>query len=178
MPKPARLLTTLDDRYRSTRNAGGVLNQAKPKNQKLDITVVRVNRSGETCNARPCHNCLCMMKSVGIRKVYYSVSPTEIVCESVKDMISIQASSVTKHIARLNGVYSGDKDNPNPDKYYEQLLHKYFPPTIRRYNLDSFVRYNLSNVLPNYKIKMDGNKHIVWILDSTDNPIIQAALLP
>lgn len=172
----APLSTTLVAHSLLTRNAGGVLNEAKPKNQKLDIVVVRVNRAGETCNARPCHNCLCMMKAVGIRKVHYSVSPTEMVCESVKDMISIQSSSVTKHIAKLNGLCSDDVDSS--DKYYEHLLRKYFPPTIRRYNLDSFVRYNLSNVLPTYKVKMDGSKHIVWILDSADNAVIQAALIP
>lgn len=114
------------------------------------------------------------MKAVGIRKVHYSVSATEMVCESVKDMISIQSSSVTKHIEKLNGNCRVDDIN----KYYEQLLLKYFPPTIRKYNLDSFIRYNLSNVLPTYKVKMDGSKQLVWILDSTDKPVIQAHLLP
>ena len=170
----APLLATLVAHSRLTGNAGGVLNEAKPKNQKLDIVVVRVNRAGETCNARPCHNCLNMMKAVGIRKVHYSVSATEMVCENVKDMISIQTSSVAKHIERLNGNCLVDSS----DKYYEDLLRKYFPPAIRRYNLDSFVRYNLSNVLPTYKVKLDGSKHLVWILDSTDNPVIQAQIWP
>ncbi len=149
---------------------GGALNQVKSKKQKLDIVVIRVNRAGETCNARPCHNCLNMMKAVGIRKVHYSVSPSELVTENVKDMVSIQASSVTKYLDKIKGNY----DFETPDKYYEKLLTENFPPSIRQYNLDSFIRYNLSNVLPYHKVIIDGTKHIVWILDSLDNPIIKA----
>jgi hypothetical protein len=152
------------------RNAGGALNQANSKNQKLDIVVIRVNRSGETCNARPCHNCLSMMKAVGIRKVHYSVSPNELVSENVKDMVSIQASSVTKYLDKIKG----NNNFNTPDKYYEKLLTENFPTSIRQYNLDSFIRYNLLNVLPLHKVVIDNTKHLVWILDTLDNPIIKA----
>ncbi len=115
------------------------------------------------------------MKAVGIRRVYYSVSPTEMVCENVKDMISIQASTVSKHVEKVNGRCT-DIDDDNPDKFYEYLLKKNFPPVIKRYNLDSFIQHNLRNDLPNYKVKIEGGKEkqIVCILNSSGQIVIKA----
>jgi len=152
---------------------GGVFYGPKSKNQKLDIVVVRVNRSGETCNARPCYNCLNMMKVVGIRRVYYSIGPDEVVCENVKDMVSIQASSVTRYIDKLNGNKLAD----DVDKYYQDLLTKFFPSTIRKYNLDKFIAHNMSNYLPLYEVKIEQRSQIVWILDSNKKPIIKSKLI-
>ncbi len=159
-----------------TGSAGGAFYQANQKAQKLDLVVVRVNKSGSTCNARPCHNCLDMMKAVGIRKVYYSISPDEIICENVKDMISIQASSVAKHIATINGNFT----NEEPSKYYESLLLKYFPKTIRQHNLKSFITYNFNNVLPTYKAVFDNKNNftIVIIYNSKNQIITSAHVLP
>jgi hypothetical protein len=157
-----------------TRKRGGVFYGPKSKNQKLDIVVVRVNRSGETCNARPCYNCLNMMKAVGIRRVYYSINSDEVVCENVKDMVSIQASSVTRYIDKLNGNKLAD----DVDKYYQDLLTKFFPSTIRKYNLDKFIVHNMSNYLPLYEVKIDQRSQIVWILDSNKKPIIKSKLIP
>jgi hypothetical protein len=169
------LITTVAH-CRGTAKRGGVFYQGKDqKSPKLDLVVVRVNKSGDACNARPCYNCLDMMKAVGIRKVYYSVSSTELVCENVKDMVSIQSSSVTKHIEKLKG----NKVVDDPEKYYEQLLKKNFPESIKTYNLENFITHNLKNVLPNYKIKIDsseGNKY-VWIINSNNTPIIKASIL-
>lgn len=143
--------------------------------QRLDLIVVRVNKMGEATNARPCYNCLNMMKSVGIRKVYYSVGPGKIVSENVKDMISIQASSVTKLLDRINGNVTVD----NSKEYYETLLKKIFPESIKKYNLENFIQHNLSNVLPHHKVVIETNKHItmVWIKDSNEKPIIKAQLI-
>jgi hypothetical protein len=170
----APLLTILVAHCRTIGRRGGVFYGAKPKNTKLDIVVVRVNRSGETCNARPCFNCLNMMKAVGIRRVYYSINPDEVICENVKDMVSIQASSVTRHIEKLNGNQFVD----DSDKFYENLLTKMFPSTIRKYNLEKFIAHNLMNVLPTYQVKIDNRSHIVWILDSNLKPIIKSELIP
>lgn len=155
-----------------TRKKGGVFYGAKPKKEKLDIVVVRVNRSGEICNARPCFNCLNMMKSVGIRRVYYSVGPDEIIYENVKDMVSIQASSVTLLIEKINGNFFDDE----PEKYYESLLAKLFPPVIRKDNLEKFITHNLSNVLPMYEVKIDDKLHSVWILDTNKKPIVRSKI--
>ena len=65
----------------------------KVKDKKFNMIVIRINNKGELKNARPCHNCLIMMKNIKINKVYYSVD-NNIICEKVKNMISIQSSSV------------------------------------------------------------------------------------
>ncbi len=132
-------------------------------------------KAGEPYNARPCHKCLEMMRAVGIRKVYYSVSATEIVCENVKDMISIQSSSLTKHIEKLR-----DKvDIDNPELYYENLLKKKFPDVIKIHNLKNFVKHNLVNVLPNFKIKYHSinGSNFVLILNSKNICIIKSKLI-
>ena len=141
---------------------------------KLDLVVVRVNRTGATCNARPCHNCLDMMKSVGIRKVYYSVNSELVVCENVKDMISIQSSSVDKYLDQINNSYY--KDN---NSYFECLLKKNFPTIIRKHNLDNFIQYNLSKLLPKHKVNIQTNNSTtyVWITDINDNEIIKATVV-
>lgn len=176
-PRLVQFCCTMESLCCSTRNAGGALNKAKEsKVQKLDLVVVRVNKTGSQCNARPCHNCLDMMKAVGIRKVYYSVSPDEIVCENVKDMISIQASSVTKHIAKLSGNYTDNE----PNKYYENLLLKYFPKNVRKHNLESFITHNFSNVLPTYRAELNKkyDSTLVIIYDSGNRVIVSANVVP
>jgi hypothetical protein len=153
---------------------GGVFYEGKIKNKKLDLVVIRVNKSGETCNARPCHNCLSMMKDVGIRKVYYSTSPDELVCENVKDMISIHSSSVSKHFEKINGNHLVD----DIDMYYKNILIKNFPPVIRKHNLESFIKHNLSNIFPSFEVQINNSKLIICILDDDKKPIIQAKLIP
>jgi hypothetical protein len=95
-----------------------------------------------------------MMKAVGIRKVYYSISSDNIICEKVKDMISIQASLVDKQVDDIKSSYNNNFKSPiyDTNKYYEKLLIKNFPKTIRQSNLDNFIIHNLVNVLPAYKV--------------------------
>jgi len=173
MRRLALLLIISDAHCHLKRKRGGVFYGTKQKNTKLDIVVVRVNRSGEFCNARPCFNCLNMMKVVGIRRVYYSINPDEVICENIRDMVSIQSSSVTRHIEKLNGNQFVD----DIDMYYQNLLVKLFPSTIRKYNLDKFIIHNLSNVLPTYEVKIDIRSHVVWILDSNKKPVIKSELI-
>lgn len=148
----------------------------KKNNQNLDLIVIRVNKLGEICNSRPCYNCLNLMKIVGIRKIYYSISESELVCENVKDMISIHSSAVTKNIDKQYNNYLFDTCN----EYYETLLKENFPSVVRQTNLDNFIRYNLSVILPDYKVKIKNNynNNYVWIFDSNDNIIIKSTLLP
>ena len=79
-----------------TNITGGAFYGTKPKKANIDIVVMRINKVGEVANARPCYNCLTMMKAVGIRKVYYSISDTELICENVNNMISIHISATTR----------------------------------------------------------------------------------
>jgi len=137
------------------------------KKSRINIIVIRINKYNERCNARPCYNCLLTMKNIGIKKVYYSVNKTDIICENIKDMISIQITSYNRTISNYNksfGIY----------KYYESILLNIFPNKIKLDNLMNFINYNFYNVLPNYKIII--NNSIVIIIDSNDN-IIKSSLI-
>lgn len=155
---------------------GGVFYQEKnSKILKTDLFVVRIKKNGTIGNARPCYNCLNMMKAVKIRKVYYSISDDNIICESVKDMISIQASSVTKNIEIIRNSYLSSDSN----KFYENLLIKYFPKTIRIHNLNSFILYNFYNVLPSYKIVINKTfeSSFVIIYNDTNKIILSSQIV-
>lgn len=112
------------------------------KKTNIDLIVMRINKANEIMNARPCINCLSMMKAVGVNKVYYSISETELVCEKVSNMVSIHVSAASRHIP------SNEKFNVK--KYYEKILASNFPRMIKKYNLELFIKYNLLNVLPEY----------------------------
>jgi predicted phage terminase large subunit-like protein len=51
----------------------GALKSTVHNVKKLDLLVIRVTKMGDIGNARPCHNCLKMMKDIGIKKVFYSI---------------------------------------------------------------------------------------------------------
>ena len=107
------------------------------------------------------------MKKIGIKKIYYSVNKTDIICENIKDMISIQITSYNRSLLNYNkslDIY----------KYYESLLLNIFPDEIKFNNLMNFINYNFYNVLPNYKIII--NNSIVIIIDSNTN-IIKTSLI-
>ena len=53
------------------------------KRKKIDLIVIRINKNKEICNARPCYNCLNMMKCVGINRVYYSISSNTTFCSII-----------------------------------------------------------------------------------------------
>lgn len=44
------------------------------------VFVARITRAGEWATARPCINCQRAMRSRGIKKVYYTISPDEYGC--------------------------------------------------------------------------------------------------
>jgi len=129
----------------------------------MDIVVIRINAKGELRNARPCHNCLAMMKSVGIRKVHYSIND-DIICEKVNKMISIQASSVRMMLDRAY------KNAPKNNKdYFLELLDKLFPECVTEFNVNLFIKYNLNNVLPcctSCMKNIKGNRFILIISSS------------
>lgn len=136
-------------------------------NTFLDLIVIKINKFGDTLNARPCYYCLDMMKAVGIKKVFYTVSPNKLICENVKDMISIQISGVTKQLKKIN--------QDNNDKFFEDLLKKVFPNFIRYDSLLYFINYNLINILPHFKV--DIIKDIVIINNKKDLTIIKANII-
>lgn len=153
----------------SAKNGGGFF-VAKNKKIKCDLVVIRINREDKICKSRPCYNCLAMMKSVGIRKVYYSDNNQNIICENVKDMISINASSVTKMIDCLKM----DLNLSHTD-FFENLLKTLFPNKIKKINFEYFIEHDLSNVLPNHSYTM--TKDLVIIYDTFNKELVKSALI-
>ena len=137
----------------------------KARSKRIDIFVIRINKQEKLRNARPCHNCLQMMKDVGIRRVYYSVT-NDIVCEKVSDMVSIESSTVTMMVEKSYYSYP-----ITSYEYYVDLLKKKFPAVIKKGNLDLFLKYNLSNVMPNCSwsiTKVKGSSIIVIVGNDSD----------
>jgi len=98
-------------------NKGGSFSVAKDKKIKCDLIVIRINKDGKLMNSRPCYNCLSMMKAVGVKRVYYSDNNENIICENVKDMLSINSSSVTR-IIDFNYFIKYDFNNVLPHHSY------------------------------------------------------------
>ena len=136
--------------------------------------MIRVNNSGNLCNSRPCYNCLNMMKAVGIKRVHYSDDSGDIITETVKDMISIQASIVTKLIHNLKLDTKVDNNT-----YFQNLLKKLFPFEIKKENFEKFIKYNLSCVLPEhtYIFKNTNGTTFVSIIDKDENEIVTSKLI-
>lgn len=123
--------------------------------------VIRIDKKNkdniQLVNARPCQNCLEMMKSIGIRRVYYSNDCGEIVCENIKDMISIHSSivmikfdmyaktnisrKITKHTSKIN-----------EDKYWEKLIKNKIPNVVKEDNFNNFINYDFKSLESKYKI--------------------------
>jgi hypothetical protein len=100
------------------------------------------------------------MKDLNVKKIYYTSGINdEVICESVKNMISIQTSSVAKYLLALSNVIIKNSN------YFENLLIKQFPPKIKSDNLFYFLEYNFKNVLPECKFIIkneNGNKIIIF----------------
>jgi len=132
--------------------------------------VIRIIKNGTIGNARPCQNCLNMMKDLNINKVYYSTgNGDEIICETIKHMISIQTSSVTKYLLNKN----------NDLNYYENLLIKIFPSKIKEKNLLYFLEYNYKNVLLNcsYIIKNENFNKIIIFYNKNNEYLISSIII-
>jgi len=145
----------------------GALKSTVHNVKKLDLLVMRVTKMGDIGNARPCYNCLKMMKDIGIKKVFYSTGEDEnIVCEHVRNMVSIQSSSVTRFLNSKSRDY---------DTYYKNLLLELFPPQIKNENLLYFIDYNLKMIFPNYQINIKTG--YVFILDDSNMILIKSQLI-
>ena len=127
------------------------------------MCVVRINKpndkdTNETklVNARPCTHCLDMMKAVGIRRVYYSDDSGDMICENVKDMISIQTSKVTQRfeVSKKNK-YSRliDQRLINKSEYYDKIIIKKIPSIIKHVNYELFLEHNFKSIESNYKLE-------------------------
>jgi len=140
----------------------------------MDIIVIRISTCNKMGNSRPCYNCLNMMKAIGIRKVHYNDNNGIIISETVKNMVSIQSSSVT----RFMGQFSNDTKTTNI-LYFEKLLKELLPSSIRLINFENFVKHNMLNVLPKYTYTFENlkGKTIVTIFNSDSVKVISTNIV-
>lgn len=137
---------------------------------KYNLLVIRVNSDGNIVNARPCHNCVDMLQSCGIKHVYYSTDNGSIIGERVNSIVSINSSSVTRFIERKH--YNAPT---NDTDYYTSLLTRKFPSKIKEKNLHNFLEHNISNVLPYFTWKIKKGKIIFY--DNDDNYILTSFII-
>jgi hypothetical protein len=115
-----------------------------------------------------------MMRAVGIRRVHYTGIDGTLVSEKIKDMISIEASSVTRHIEHINS------PEPSTDRhFFEKLLKTLFPASVKIDNFYNFIKHNLSHVLPTHRYQICNKKghKFVSIISPESNIIISAKLI-
>lgn len=68
----------------------------------IDVYVVRIKTKSEgnyvTAMSKPCKNCIAFLKSIGIRKVYYSIDKKNMdyVCEYIEQLQSDHCSHFDK----------------------------------------------------------------------------------
>lgn len=143
----------------------------KKNASKYDLIVIRVIRAGQTANARPCCQCLTVMQNIGIRKVYYTSNiSNELLVENIKDMVSIQSSTVSKDLYCIR-----QSIDSNSDVYFKNLLHKCFPKFIKMKSLLYFINYNFINIFPHYKIVIKNN--IVTFTDVDNVFVIRSYII-
>jgi hypothetical protein len=132
------------------------------KRIKADIFVLRINKLTIIGNSRPCYHCLQMMKEVGLRKIYYTTGlGNEIVSESIKNMLSIQASHVTKlyDLIKYNITDTGKFNS----QYIDILIVKYIPDIVKYENLMYFIKYNFNIYCKTHSYKFTTKKDCLFI---------------
>lgn len=141
--------------------------------RKINIMVVRVTRNGCLANARPCRKCVRMMKDLRVKKVFYSSGKdSEIVCENVRDIFSIQDSSSGRHFSRI------EFNLPKNDiEYYKYILERDSPKELKKVNLDYFIRFNLTYLLPNCNIKISNRKGKTYVQIKDEERVITTIIV-
>jgi hypothetical protein len=159
---------------------GAFYNAKKGKDfsNKFDLIVVRVSAHGDLCNSRPCFNCLEMMRAVNIKRVFYVDNKSNIVCENVRDMISMQASVVTRLIYTIKKNIEQNTDS-SKNIFFKELLRKIFPSKVKRYNFETFINHDLKHSLPDhsYIIRTEKSTNIVIIMDGNNREILKATMV-
>lgn len=140
--------------------------------KKVDLIVVKIQKTGLLGNARPCMNCLNLMKTVGIKKIYYSILPDKIICEKVRDMVSIHVSRPTKILEKLY------RNVPQNDlEYYKFIIRKFIPDKIKRINLDFLLKYNM-HIIKKFMFELIKiNKRIYFIIKHNNTIIKQSEII-
>lgn len=140
------------------------------KKTNYEIIVIRFDRNGQVKSGRPCRDCLCAMKSYGIKKVHYTTDDGNIVVENVSDMYSIHHSFVALKHHKI----TYPKSWVSPKVYFMKSLIK-LPSSIKKYNFFMLWKHNLCNVLPSLKYNI--KKNMVHVMDDSENILCKVQLL-
>jgi tRNA(Arg) A34 adenosine deaminase TadA len=144
--------------------------EIKKEMSKYDIAVIRIDNKDpdvlNLVNGRPCHKCLNVIKMYGFKRIHYSDDNGNIITESVKNMLSVHSSYVTikLHFLRQNINYVNN--NEYNQKYYDEIIQKQLPDTVREMNFKYFVIYDFKNISTRYRMiekKVDGNRVITIV---------------
>lgn len=85
----------------------GLIRVQKCKKQKMDLVVIRVNKSGNLCESAPCYHCtkeLEKTKVVSINKLYFSRSDGTITCVKFSEWLKNEHLHVSKGWRWMNCV--------------------------------------------------------------------------
>lgn len=175
--KPVFLSRISVARLTMTESMGGVFKPAQEKKlKKIDIVVIRIDKKDkeniQLVNARPCQNCLEMMKTIGIRRVYYSDDFGDIICENIKDMISIHSSKVMIKF----DVYAKNKSEEiNEDKYWDELIKNKIPDVVKEENFNNFITYDFKSLMTKYKLEPNKSKGVKTVkIINNNNRVIKS----
>jgi len=67
----------------------------------FDILIIRVNKSLNLINSRPCNSCIEKLRQKGIRKAYYSNGNGNIVCEYIDVMPKLHEGYNSRHVINV-----------------------------------------------------------------------------
>jgi hypothetical protein len=157
--------------------------ELKRKNRSRSVLVIRIGmfEPGKInlVNARPCHHCLEMMRSLGFREVHYSSDNGMIITEKIGHMVSVHASHVTiklEYIQKNKEIMINDDVDRMIDKqsYYDNLIKKEVPDKVRQINFCHFIEHNLKKLAAKYKVVE--TKHNVLIINHR-NIIVKTILI-
>jgi hypothetical protein len=139
----------------------GILNDRRTGQKNIDVFVINVAVDGNLKSARPCRNCLMMMRDLSVRSVYYSTGTGEIIRERIRHMFSISSSL---HARKLH-IHQRKISTFDVTYYYEQLLIAELKnvKTMKEYNLRCFVTHNLRTLLPDLNYVVDTKKNVCTI---------------
>lgn len=68
----------------------------------LKLVVIRIGLSGSLLQSTPCINCATMIRSHGIKKIYYINQNNDIECKRSEELCMIHKKSIDKHITQTN----------------------------------------------------------------------------
>ena len=71
----------------------------KIKKNKMDLIVIRINKSGKLCESAPCYHCtreLSINNIIDINKLYYSRADGTITCVKFSDWLENGTSHISK----------------------------------------------------------------------------------